>query len=209
MGYRPNWAAVLGHMLAHADEIHVIPYNRACDVLRWDVAMLQHRAAPGFSSRPAKPVPPEHDPTLDPLAFYLLAESRVVSYAAVLHKQVACDGETLGIAGLSCVATDPVYQRHGLGSRVVASATRYLEHSTIDMGIFTCDPGLRPFYERAGGWLAMPGVVLVGGSDEGGPSSVTLQKVVLMRLFSAKARDAADRLSRATINLDLPPGQFW
>lgn len=190
------------------DEIHAIPYNRACDALRRDIALLQHRVAPIAGPPPADPIPPEHDPMLDALSFYLMADGRVVSYAAVVHKQIEHEDETFWIAGLSCVATDPDYQGRGLGSRAVGAATRYIEHSTIDIGIFTCDPPLAGFYARAGAWPVAPGVILIGSYHEGALSSISLRKVVLMRLFSAKAQGAAARLRQTTINLDLPLGQF-
>jgi predicted N-acetyltransferase YhbS len=190
------------------DEIHAIAYNRAGDALRRQIALLQHRVAPTLSPPPADPIPPEHDPLLDALSFYLTAEPSIISYAAVVYKQIEHDAATFWIAGLSCVATDPDYQGRGLGTRVVAAATRSIEHSTIDIGIFTCDPPLAAFYARAGAWPIARDVILIGSAHDGALSSAALGKVVLMRLFSAKARAAADRLRRTTINLDLPLGQF-
>ena len=191
-----------------SDEIHAIPYNRAHEPLRRDIALLQYRAAPTAGPPPSDPIPPEHDPVLEALSFYLMAENRVVSYAAVVHKQIAHGDDTFWIAGLSCVATDPDYQGRGLGTRTVGAATRYIEHSTIDIGIFTCDPPLARFYARAGAWPVAPEVILIGSRHAEALNSVSLQKVVLMRLFSAKAQAAANQLRRTTINLDLPVGQF-
>lgn len=193
---------------ADPGEILVIPYNRACDALRRDIALLQHRVAPTVVPPPGDSVPPEHDPALDALSFCLMIDNRVVSYAAVVHKQIQHGFETFWIAGLSCVATDPAYQRRGLGSRIVGVATRYIERSTTDIGIFTRDPALAGFYARAGAWPVAPDVIVIGSRHEGALSSISLQKVVLMRLFSAKARAAAAQLRQTTINLDLPVGQF-
>jgi len=145
---------------------------------------------------------------LDALSFYLVAHGRVVSYAAVVHKQIRHGDATFWIAGLSCVATDPDYQGRGLGSRIVGAATRCIEHSTTDIGIFTCDPPLAAFYARAGAWPVAPDVVLIGSRHDGALSSVSLRKVVLMRLFSAKAQAAVGQLRQTTIDLDLPLGQF-
>lgn len=190
-----------------ADEIHAIPYNRAGDALRRSIDLLQYRAYPEAGAPEGEPQP-LHDPALDALSFYLVDGGRVVSYAAVVHKQIVHEGATFWIAGLSCVATDPEYRRRGLGARAVGAATRYIADSTIDVGVFTCDPPLAAFYERAGAWQIAPDVVLIGNRHEGALTSASLQKAVLMRLFSAKARAAAGRLRRTTIDLDLPPGQF-
>jgi GNAT superfamily N-acetyltransferase len=200
--------SMIALMHTSPDEIHAIPYNRACDRLRRDIAFLQHRVAPTVVPPPGDPILPEHDPLLDALSFYLMADGRVVSYAAVAHKQIKHGDETFWIAGLSCVATDPDYQGRGLGSRTVAAATCYIEHSTTDIGIFTCDPPLIGFYARAGAWLVAPDVILIGSCHEGALSSTSLRKVVLMRLFSAKAQAAAAQLRQTTIDLDLPVGQF-
>jgi hypothetical protein len=112
------------------------------------------------------------------------------------------------IAGLSSVATDRDYQGRGFGLRTVAAATRWIEQSDTDFGIFTNDPPLADFYIRAGSWPVVPDVVLIGSRDEGALCSAALQKVVLMRLFSAEARAAASKLRCTTIDLDFPVGQF-
>ncbi|WP_210250656.1 hypothetical protein [Mesorhizobium sp. SARCC-RB16n] len=84
-----------------------------------------------------------------------------------------------------------------------------MEHSGIDFGVFTCDPPLAGFYSRVGAWPIVPDAVLVGSRATGALRSDTLGKVVLMRLFSPKAVTAGLEITRATIDLDLPVGQFW
>jgi ribosomal protein S18 acetylase RimI-like enzyme len=189
------------------NEIHAISYNRASAALRRAIALLQHRA---FSTPPPSSglVTPEHDPVLDALSFYLIAVDRVASYAAVVHKTILYGGVAFEIAGLSCVATDPDYQGRGFGSRVVTAATRAIEHSTVDFGVFTCDAPLVPFYTRAGAWQAAPEVELIGSQHAGALTSRGLRKAVLIRLFSEKAHSRADQLLNTTIDLDLPVGQF-
>jgi GNAT superfamily N-acetyltransferase len=190
------------------NEIHAIPYNCAREALRRDIALLHYRVTPTAGPPPGGAMPPKHDPMLDALSFYLVVDRRVVSYAAVVHKQITHDHETFWIAGLSSVATDPDYQGRGFGSRIVGAATRYIEHSTTDIGIFTCDPPLAGFYAQAGAWPVVPDVIVIGSHQEGALSSISLRKVVLMRLFSAKAHATAPRLRQTTIVLDLPVGQF-
>ena len=112
------------------------------------------------------------------------------------------------MAGLSCVATDPNFQARGFGLRTVAAATRWIEQSPVDFGIFTCDPPLAYFYARAGAWPVVKDVVLIGSRDDGALRSDLLGKAVLMRLFSAKARAAASTLSHTVIDLGLPVGHF-
>jgi hypothetical protein len=82
--------------------------------------------------------------------------------------------------------TNPEHQRRGLEVRTVAAATRFMERSTLDFGLFACDPPLPRFYARSGGWPVVPDVVLIGSRDDGALRSDVLGKVVLMRMFSAK-----------------------
>ena len=193
--------------------IYVIPYNRAGTALRFRIAQLQSRAEHATSSCPDDSVQPRaipqlHDPALDALCFYLVDDHRIVSYAAVVHKFIQHDRENFSIAGLSCVATDPDYRHHGRGMCVVGAATNYIEQSNADFGIFTCDPELESFYGRAGRWMTMPTVRLIGSHDNAALSSASLHKIVLMRFFSEKARLATKRFENTTVSLDFPIGQF-
>jgi len=191
------------------EAIQSIFYNQASDDLRREIALLQYRAEPNDDSTPDELTSSLHDPSLDAVSFYLMSEGLMVSYAAVVRKTIQHDGETFSIAGLSCVATDKAYQGRGFGLRTVAAATKWIEQSKADFGIFTCDPPLARFYALAGDWPVVADVTLIGSRDEGALCSASLQKVVLMRLFSAKAIAAAPRLRQTTIDLGLPVGQFW
>ncbi|WGS45362.1 GNAT family N-acetyltransferase [Burkholderia sp. JSH-S8] len=190
------------------DTVEAIRYGWASDALRHAFAALQCRVypEPGSSGTPADVL--LHDPSFDCLSFYIGVAERVVSYAAAARKTIVHAGATLEIAGLSCVMTDPAWQGRGLGLRTVAAATRCMERSNLDIGIFTCDPHLVRFYAQAGKWEVARNVVVIGSRDEGALRSDTLGKVVLMRLFSARAIAAATTLGHATIDLDLPVGQF-
>lgn len=189
------------------ETVYALAYHRAGDALRRSIAWLQHRVYPHVIPPPTDPIPPEHDPALDALSFYLIRDQRVVSYAAVVYAPIVHDDQAYLVAGLSCVATDPDYQRRGLGSRVIDVATRAILDGTADLGLFTCDPPLHEFYARAG-WRAAPGITLLGNRQPGALSSATLSKTVMLRLISPRARANAASLETATIDLGLPAGQF-
>jgi predicted N-acetyltransferase YhbS len=191
-----------------ANFVQSISYSRAAPALRREMDLLQHRAQPSLCLMPNEALTPLHDATLQALSFYCHADGKMVSYAGVVSKTIQHGGQTFDIAGLSCVATDRSHQGRGFGLRTVAAATEWLEQSNKDFGIFTCDPGLAHFYARAGAWPVVADVVLIGSRDPGALCSVSLRKVVLMRLFSTKAREAATRLANTTIDLGLPVGQF-
>ncbi|AIO64966.1 GNAT family N-acetyltransferase [Burkholderia oklahomensis] len=196
--------------MTNAHALRSIRYNDAPEALRRQFALLHQRVDPDDAFEPGDTAPVLHDPRLDAMSFYVSApKSRdIASYAAVVRKTISHAGERFSIGGLSWVATDPAHRRAGLGTRTVAAATQWMEASGIDIGVFTCDPPLASFYARAGRWPIASRVTLIGSRADGALRSDTLNKVVLMRLFSAKARAAEAELSRATIDLDLPLGQF-
>lgn len=184
-------------------------YNQAPDTLQREIAVMLHQVWPDACPMPGATIPEAHDKELNARSFYSYIDGKLVSYAGVVHKTIKHDGQTFNIAGLSCVATDPEYQGQGLGLRTVAAATQWIEKQRdIDFGIFTCKPSLASFYNRAGAWPVVPDVVLIGSRDEGALSSESLDVVVLMRLFSEKAKAYESILRHTTINLDFPDGQF-
>ncbi len=69
-----------------------------------------------------------------------------------------------------------------------------------DLGIFTCDRGLQPFYESAG-WSHLPGSVLVGGSPEAPFASDQFDKVTMASFFTERAVAAAPGFVGARIEL--------
>ncbi|MFB0844775.1 GNAT family N-acetyltransferase [Paenibacillus oleatilyticus] len=189
--------------------VQSIYYNQASDTLRRKIAIILHRVWPDVCPMPGATIPEAHEKEFNVRSFYSCIDGKLVSYAGVVHKTIKHDGQTFNIAGLSCVATDPEYHGQGLGLRTVAAATQWIEkQSDIDFGIFTCEPFLAYFYNRAGAWTIVPDVVLIGSGDEGALSSESLDVVVLMRLFSEKAKANELQLRHTTVNLDFPVGEF-
>lgn len=190
-------------------EVQEVPYNDAPDALRRRFALLQHRATPDAGPMPEESTPELlHDPVLNARSFYSSVNGEIASYAAVVRKTITHGEQVFDMAGLSCVATDLNFQARGFGLRTVAAATRWIEQSPVDFGVFTCDPPLAHFYARAGAWPVVKDVVLIGSRADGALRSDLLGKAVLMRLFSAKARAAASTLSHTVIDLGLPVGHF-
>ena len=72
----------------------------------------------------------------------------------------------------------------------------------VDLGLFTCDRPLLPFYAAAG-WSQLPGAVLVGGTPEDPfPSNRPgFDKVTMGDFFSPAARAAAPAFRHTRIEL--------
>ncbi|MEG1805851.1 MAG: GNAT family N-acetyltransferase [Clostridia bacterium] len=150
-----------------------------------------------------------HRKELSAQSFCCYFDEVLVAYAAVIRKDILHCGEKFSLAGLSCVATHPDFRNLGVGSKLVAAATRYIiEQYNIDLGIFTCQPDLAEFYHSAGAWEACSNVRLFGSNAVGALSSETLKVVVLMRLLSDKAKEHKALFYDEPIVLDFPVGEF-
>ncbi|WP_137937894.1 GNAT family N-acetyltransferase [Chitinivorax sp. B] len=193
-------------MTQAADLVQILPYQQTADRVRRDIAMLMHRVWPDLPP-PGEVVPDEHDPSLAALSCFIYRNDKLVSYAAVVHLLLTHTSQTFRMAALSCVATDPAFQQQGLGRLTVQAATRCIEYSHADLGLFTCDPPLAAFYEKAG-WPSVQGIEVLGSLEAGALSSTTLGKAVLLRLLSPHARAHAAAFSNTTLSLGLPVGQF-
>ncbi len=151
--------------------------------VREQVAWLDRRAWPTAKGE-------DHDPTLDPIRMVLRVDGRAVATLAVLSKSIEHAGRTWAASGLSAVVTDPDQRRQGHGHRLVVAARELMATRGVDLGIFTCDTELAPFYEGAG-WTPLPGTVLVGGTPAEPFPSDQFDKVTLASFFTPEAREHA------------------
>ena len=130
----------------------------------------------------------------------LVADGRVLAALDILSKEIEHAGERYAASGLSTVVTDEAVRRRGHGRRLVSAAREAIAASGADLGIFTCDRPLGPFYESAG-WTVVPGAVLVGGTPDAPFPSDQWDKVTLAAFFSAKARRGAPSFADSRIGL--------
>jgi aminoglycoside 2'-N-acetyltransferase I len=168
------------------------------------VALLEGIRALDQQAWPADPgeVPrtPRHDPVLRPVSMALVADGRVVAALDILSKEIEHAGERYAASGLSTVVTDQAVRGRGHGRRLVSAARDAIQASGADLGIFTCDRPLGPFYESAG-WTIVPGAVLVGGTPEAPFPSDQWDKVTLAAFFTARGRLGAASFADSRIGL--------
>jgi len=110
--------------------------------------------------------------------------------------------------GLGSVVTMRSHRKKGYGQRVVQNATQYIKEQWADIGVFTCEPQLRAFYEKAG-WQAATGSPLVGGTSEKPLRSDELGKITLIQLFSARAKAQRKMITSVPIVIELGEGRLW
>jgi aminoglycoside 2'-N-acetyltransferase I len=190
-------------------EILVHAHDDLPAALREQIVMLHRQAWPGDPAAPPGEPGPIHDPALRPVSLALVAGDRLLAALDILSKDIDHAGERYAASGLSTVVTDEELRGRGYGHRLVSAARDAIERSGADLGIFTCDRPLGPFYESAG-WSIIPGAVLIGGTaDEPFPSD-QWDKVTLARFFTAKAKRGAPTFTGARIALHPGPvDKLW
>jgi aminoglycoside 2'-N-acetyltransferase I len=182
-------------------EIVTCPEAELASDLRVEVFRLQRQAWPReTTSKFDVPPGPVHDPALDPVSMLLRVDGRVVAALDILSKRIEHAGESYAASGLSTVVTDEELRGRGYGRSLVTAAREAIEASGADLGIFTCDRELGPFYESAG-WQIIPGAVLVGGTPDDPFPSDQWDKVTLARFFTEKAQRSARKFEHARIGL--------
>jgi GNAT superfamily N-acetyltransferase len=149
-----------------------------------------------------------NDPALHAMIFLLLVDSHLASHLSVQRKTIVHRGETYKAYGLSGVLTVPTFRGKGYGEWVVRAATAFMEQDGADIGLFTCDPPLRAFYERCG-WTMLEGASLVGGTRARPFPSDTLGKITFARFFSDRAQARRNDFADTAIWLELREGDLW
>jgi GNAT superfamily N-acetyltransferase len=93
--------------------------------------------------------PPERAPR----GFLVTEQGEAIAYAAILPREIACDGRRVVIAGLARVCTAPERRGRGLGERVVRTALALVDEGHLPWSLFQTTQAVRPFYERIGAVL--------------------------------------------------------
>ncbi|GHC74158.1 GNAT family N-acetyltransferase [Streptomyces cinnamoneus] len=164
--------------------------------LRLQAQAVREEAWPGLGGG-------AHDSALDPRTMlFVTPDGEVTAALDILSKDLVHDGRTYRASGLSAVATAEEHRGKGHGRRLVAAAREAIAHSGADLGLFTCDSGLRRFYGSAG-WTVLEGAVVIGGTPEepfpsDGPG---FDKVTMAGFFTERARRHADTFRCSRIGL--------
>lgn len=151
---------------------------------------------------------PLHDPNTHPTCMMLMKDGTLVAYTGVPWKMIEHANETYTAYGLSCVMSHPDFRGQGYGRQMVDAATAFIKSNNPDLGIFTCDPPLQPFYEGSG-WTIIENSPLIGGTRQKPFPSDTLNKVTMGGFFSPKAIQNQAAFTGVPIHLDLREGDLW
>lgn len=139
------------------------------------------------------------------MSVLLLEGDRVVAALDILSKEIEHAGRSFAASGISAMVTDQALRGRGYGRQLAAAARDLMAADGADLGIFTCDRELLPFYEAAG-WDCLEGSVLVGGTPEDPFPSDQFDKVTMASFFSDRAVAAAPEF--VGVRIELYPGNI-
>ncbi|WP_235469826.1 GNAT family N-acetyltransferase [Streptomyces platensis] len=181
------------------------PETETPPALRTQVGELRDEAWPPDSA--SAPGTFTHDPALRPVSMLLVDGATVLAALDILAKEIVHAGQRYRAAGLSTVVTRGTARGKGHGHRLVTAARAAMAAMDLDIGLFTCDRPLQPFYESAG-WKWLPGAVLVGGTPRAPfPSDRPgFDKVTMAAFFSPLGRE--HRASFPHSRIELYPGEI-
>jgi len=107
----------------------------------------------------------------------------LISYSAVVSKQLKHMNESYNCRGITGVMTYPSFRGRGFGKRVVEIATKLIKDSDADIGMFHCLKTLKNFYVNCG-WIPMEkSTTLIG--DVSNPKKS--EELMFMLYLSEKA----------------------
>ncbi|MFB3880424.1 MAG: GNAT family N-acetyltransferase [Armatimonadota bacterium] len=61
----------------------------------------------------------------------------IISHVVILHRAVYVGSQVITVAGITAVATHPLYQRQGYGHRVMQDALKHIRQQNYDMAMLT------------------------------------------------------------------------
>jgi aminoglycoside 2'-N-acetyltransferase I len=132
--------------------------------------------------------------------FLIERAGRIVSHAAVVERDIRVGDVPLRTGYVEAVATDPAFQRRGLGAAVMTAVNSYIG-ANFELGAL--GTGSQPFYERLG-WRVWQGPSLVRMPDGDRPTPDEDGYIMVLATPRTPPLDL-----RAPISCDWRPGDVW
>lgn len=176
--------------------------------LKAQILALMRREWPQAFEGISGEAPWPDNPRSHPTSFVLLDDDTLISHVAVPWKHIQHAGQTYKAFGLSEVMTHPSYRHQGFGLQLVKEATTFIQKNDPDVGLFTCQPALLPFYTQTG-WEHLQNTNLIGGTRERPFRSDSLGLSTLGRFFSDKARQHRSEFEGTDVYLELGEKMLW
>ena len=114
----------------------------------------------------------------------LVENDLLISQVEVVWKDLEHAGQSYKTYGMTGVLTYPSFREQGYGRQVVDEATKYIESTDADIGMFHCSPTVQGFYAKCG-WPPLENAITLKGDPE---QPTVSEEVTLMRFYSEKGR---------------------
>lgn len=168
------------------------------------ISVLENTAWPRDTEENTFPSAPDTYLT----SFVLVENGIAVCHVGIRKSILHHKGESYLAHGLSEVVTHPRYQKKGLASQTIKTATQFIISQQADIGIFTCAKEKAAFYARCG-WEAVPGACFIGGTKKKPFRSDSLNLVTMMLFNSPKSRQHRKDFENTDIIFELGENQLW
>ena len=162
-------------------DLHTYTQDEFPSDLRWQAVSFMRIEWPFIDGGLLRDTYPE---SVSPTHFVVVEDDILLSYAATIQMDIVHGGHTHRMFGLGNVLTFPSHRRQGLGTRVVAAATRFIATSDADVAALFCDYNLAGFY-AACGWDPIEGASTVIGQDR---STHEYDALRMMQFVSQKGK---------------------
>jgi len=171
---------------------HEIPRDYACQIRSYTRVQW-----PGMSMIDPRKIWDDVPRPGNWLHFLLVEGEILVSHAAINHRPVEFQGQTLNVYGLSTVFTYPDYRKGGHARQVVQAATdRINSSSDADLAMLFCGHPLRHFYTSCG-WVPMDTARIYFG-DKASPT-LKNDNLVMMLFVSDRGRRAGTAMEKDSV----------
>lgn len=177
------------------------PQEEGSPELREGIKALQGLAWPEFAAAPWPE--PGHVSSFCRVEGGALKAQASIMEAGFCHK-----GQPYRAQGIAEVVTHPSCRGQGYALSLLRAARAAIGFSGADVCIFTCEPGLRGLYEKAG-FTPCPGLQLVGGTEDEPFPSGELGLVTFCELLSRRARAHEGDFRAGDVFLPLGKGRLW
>jgi predicted GNAT family N-acyltransferase len=140
-----------------------------------------------------------YSPESDPVHFVMAEGESLLSYAALLKRDLVHMNQEYTIYGFGNMFTFPPYRNHGYGQKVLQAATEFIQKSAVDVGILFCDKSLEQYYS-AKGWRATHSPTYLGYPK----NQLPYEPLRMMLFISEKGKAAQTDFENSPLWIDYP-----
>ena len=140
-----------------------------------------------------------YPPELDPIHFVMAEGESLLSYAALLKRDLYHANRDYTVYGFGNMFTFAPYRKQGYGQTILHAATGLIQQSTVDIAILFCGKSLEKYY-AAKGWLTTHSPTYLGCPEQHLP----YEPLRMMLFVSGKGKTAQTDFENLPLCIDYP-----